>query len=156
MRLRKGTRRGLRTTPQAELPKPQRAVLNPRPGSASFYGLPPHRLPHSCHTPGDRSRSPPALLPPPSGPASRLPSPSPHRPPASQWGRQGRGRQSRPGAAGGRAAPAASADRPHPPGKVSNRPPPAEGRVAAAAVGRPASADGSGARRIYRPLRGPI
>lgn len=86
-------------------------------------------------------------LTPPSGPASRHPLPSP----APMW-RPGRGRQGRqcqsPPLPGPALAPAPGPG-PRPPGEVQTARLPPKGRG-------PASADGSGARRVYRPLRAPI
>ncbi|XP_071291310.1 phostensin-like [Agelaius tricolor] len=141
--LRCARRRGPATAPQQRRCPDRRTLPKPHLASGSLGRLPP--LQHR-HTPGDRSRSRPALR-----PSLRPSLPSPHaaiRPrfppplpsPAPMWrpgrGRQGRRRQPPPFATtpGLSLAPPAS----------SNRPPPATG---------PASTDGSGARRIYPSLR---
>ncbi|XP_032549946.1 cyclic AMP-dependent transcription factor ATF-5-like isoform X1 [Chiroxiphia lanceolata] len=108
----------------------------PKPGDASHAHPALVRLTVS-HPPGDRSRSPPSLLPSLPLPLSIRPRfPTAHSPPPRQRGGQGRGRQS-----GQRQPPPFPAPYPASPGGFK---PPASCRR-----------DGSEARRKYRPLRGP-
>lgn len=143
------------TTARGE-PKPQRPVSKPNRSQIYFTDSRPTAYPWAATHRVTGAALPP--LTPPSGPASRLPSPSP------PWRANGaaRGGGGRAGSLG-RAAPS-SASRHRSPRSLPREgfKPPAsrwgEGSCGqpSRGGGGPAGADGRGARRIYSPLRGPI